>query len=388
MSVPAIAMDQHNPVTPGELQQAITAAEQEAVKTAIGGYLSPAIHLATLLAAVPGGPIPAEHPAALPLVSLLCKKYAFDTPRLVEDHVQALRDALNGWPGDWRPLLQKVAHGRYCAAFRAKYDDSKPRAKAPPLVHGLVLDAQPCIIGGVFKSMKTTLACDLAGALVTGHPFLDKTVECNAPVLYLTAERSAHSVRAMIETSATRREPDRTKWANLTVTSKNMIGTEGGRQVLAELIRQGGARVVFFDPLYLLIGEVNQSDLLAMGARLRKLCEAVIESRGTPILLHHALKDTPTGEYVGLKDLAGAGVAEFARSWLLLNRAAEYVGGKVHHLLAVAGTSEGDNTRMRIRLDETTMEATAAEPPGMVAEPSDTAAKPPAPNTWQGRRPV
>ena len=82
MSVPAIAMDQHNPVTPDELKGAVlTAYDADATATA-GRYVATTSHLALLLAAVPGGPIPAEHPAALTLARLLCRKYKLDTPEL------------------------------------------------------------------------------------------------------------------------------------------------------------------------------------------------------------------------------------------------------------------------------------------------------------------
>ena len=46
----------------------------------------------------------------------------------------------------------------------------------------------------------------------------------------------------------------------------------------------------------------------------------------TPIPVHHATKDMPIGRTMQLGDLAGAGIAEFARGWLLVNRLAAYDG--------------------------------------------------------------
>jgi len=362
MSVPAIAMDQHNPVTPDELKGAVLAAYDADATATAGRYVATTSHLALLLAAVPGGPIPAEHPAALTLARLLCRKYKLDTPELAQEHTQAMQLALCRWPGQWDPILLMAAQGRYCGLFQSRYDNSRPQHRILPLVKGMILDRQPCFFGGRAKSLKTTAACDCAAALITCSPFLEQAVASQTPVLYLTCERTPDSVRHLIETAATRREPDRTKWARLMVSSwKGLIEFEQGRKVLQEYIQSGGARVVFLDPLYLLLGEVNPTDLQAMGARLRWLCEPVIQGGGTPVLIHHTVKNTPTGEYASLDDLSGAGVAEFARSWLLLSRAAEYAGGNVHQLLAVAGTCEGSHARLKVQLDEQTMEATVAE---------------------------
>lgn len=367
-----------NPVTPDELKRVLQLVGQAELTRRNVGYLRPEELLPILLAAVPGGPIPPDHPASFTLVQLLFGGCKFDSADEVNDLRQSVLDALSRWPGNWGPVVVRLT----VAVFQSKYDDSRRKNVAMPLIEGLLLDRQPCVQGGRTKTMKTTLACDVAAALVTGTHFLGRSV-VPSPVLYLTRERPSAVVRRLIETSAERRQPNRRMWQPLSVTTQDLLATSGGQNVVKNLIRQCGARVVFIDPLNLMIGDVSPADLIAMGRKLRSLCDPILDGGGTPVLLHHTTKDTAVGEYPVLDDLSGAGVAEFARSWLLLSRVADFSGGHEHQLLALAGTSNGDYQRLRLTVNEATMEVAAT-----ADEPTTPTTKQPAAKTWPGRRPV
>src|SRR5262249_35037341 len=132
------------------------------------------------------------------------------------------------------------------------------------------------------------------------------------------------------------------------------------RQVLGRYLSLARAKAAILDPLYLLAPPANSSDLVAMGRALRALVSPIVEDAGAaPILLHHFPKSTPLGEVPTLRDLSGAGVGAWARSWLLVNREAEYDGAQVHRLLALIGTSTGDHSRLRITFDEKRWKITA-----------------------------
>jgi hypothetical protein len=102
---------------------------------------------------------------------------------------------------------------------------------------------------------------------------------------------------------------------------------------LDELTRgvvDGAIEVVLIDPLYLCLTDGNdaaqEANLFKMGPRLAAATRACLDVGATPIFLHHAKKRSNqvgrgyVTEPMDLEDLAYAGIAEFARQWLLLSR--------------------------------------------------------------------
>jgi len=84
-------------------------------------------------------------------------------------------------------------------------------------------------------------------------------------------------------------------------------------------------KVAIIDPLYLcLMGGADRAsanNLYEVGPVLFKAAKACLLAGATPVFLHHATKSAKkNAEPLDLEDLAWAGIGEFARQWLLLNR--------------------------------------------------------------------
>lgn len=224
------------------------------------------------------------------------------------------------------------------------------------LVEGVMVARQPLVVGGPAKALKTSLALDLAVSLGTGTPFLGrfKTPRaCNVAVF------SGESGRATINETLQRicrskgEEPgDCGVYCGFTLPRLNK---PGDRKELTHLLRANDIAVVVIDPLYLCLGRtVTASNLYEVGEVLAATAAACLRVGATPVLVHHTNKSagTATGS-VTLGDLAFAGIAEFARQWLLVNRAAEYCPGTGTHELALSiGGSAGHSSRWRVRVDE------------------------------------
>jgi replicative DNA helicase len=129
---------------------------------------------------------------------------------------------------------------------------------------------------------------------------------------------------------------------------------------LHQRLRDCSAQVVFFDSLYLCLLSGNStasaSNLYEVGPLLTRMRLACLDAGATPILLHHATKSSAQrgkGQPLDLDDLAFAGVAEFARQWLLLSRREEYqTGSGAHHLWMSVGGSAGQSGSWELEIAE------------------------------------
>jgi hypothetical protein len=86
----------------------------------------------------------------------------------------------------------------------------------------------------------------------------------------------------------------------------------------------------------------DASNVYAMGERLELIAEQIHRAGVTPILLHHFRKQGKTfSEVPELEDLSQAGVAEFARQFVLLKRREQYQQDGKHSLWFRWGGSAG-----------------------------------------------
>ena len=140
------------------------------------------------------------------------------------------------------------------------------------------------------------------------------------------------------------------------------LSDPGDRDRLRDGLATAAVRVAVVDPLYLcLLGgleKASASNLYEVGPLLRDAARACLDAGATPVLVHHATKGA--GQKAGgsgppeLDDLAFAGIGEFARQWLLVNRREPYRPGTGSHALNLAvGGSAGHSSHWHLDVQET-----------------------------------
>lgn len=224
------------------------------------------------------------------------------------------------------PSMQYAADFIDSAAFDAL------EIKHEWLIRGIMVANQPAIVGGPKKSLKTSLMIDLAISLGSGSPFLGNF---DVPRHFRVAVMSGESGQATLQSTA--RRVCRTKGVAL----RNCDVLWGFRlprlshnvdlQALGAAIVEKKIEVVVIDPLYLCLlsgnaAGVQAGNLYDMGPLLLRIAQTCLDAGATPILVHHTTKSSrfqagrETFEPLDLDALAFAGVAEFARQWLIVSR--------------------------------------------------------------------
>jgi replicative DNA helicase len=100
--------------------------------------------------------------------------------------------------------------------------------------------------------------------------------------------------------------------------------------------------------------DVSAANLYQMGPLLRRVADVCLQSGATPILVHHfnragAMSTDPPS----LENLAFAGIGEFARQWLLINRRQKFEPGSgIHNLWLAVGGSAGQSALFAVDVDE------------------------------------
>jgi hypothetical protein len=297
-----------------------------------------------------------NHPAAKALVLALLE-YEYKADKLIDP----LANALNSWRktlanNGWRDLVLPFAKQRMVDLFSEYHCSSG--SKLPEVVEGMIVQGMPAMVAASRKGMKTTLAAWLAACIISGNPFLGRKVQ-KSGVLVLTLETPPDEFYHKVHAAILELGFDEAKaWelisARLFATDDTeLVRTKEGREELGNFLWASGIKVAILDPLYLLVPRGLSTDLAENGRRLRKLCAPF---RGwhqvATVFVHHALKSVEPGDALNLSDLTGAGVAEYVRSWCLLNRKAEYQGGGLHDLIMVTGSYRGAYMRQDVRIDE------------------------------------
>ncbi len=245
---------------------------------------------------------------------------------------------------------------RDSAAFAAE------RHARPWLVEQVLAAGQPAVIGGPKKSLKTSIAVDLAISLGSGKPFLGKfAVPQQTRVAVLSGESGTatlqETARRVCQAKDVRLEACDVLWQ----TDLPLLSAQADRDALKHGLAAAGVKVVIIDPLFLcLVGggeKVTASNLYEVGPLLWKSCAACLEAGATPVLIHHttkfASKKAEAAEPPDLDDLAFAGIGEFARQWLLLGRRAPYQPGTGRNALVLTlGGSAGHSSVWALDVDE------------------------------------
>lgn len=229
------------------------------------------------------------------------------------------------------------------------------------IVEGVLVDGQPGVIGGAFKTMKTSVAVDLAVSIATGGHFLGYfRVPEPRRVGMVSGESGRHTLAETCDRVSTAAGVDpRFDLDNLIWSTTIPALTEPEHlEALRRFICQHELAVLVADPWYLMAGAAadNAANVYAMGQVYANLGRIGQDTGCTIIALHHTSRGASRDRAyrpVELGDLAFAGVAEHARQWLLLGRRAPYCPSSgVHELWLSVGGSAGHGGIWAVDIDE------------------------------------
>ena len=230
----------------------------------------------------------------------------------------------------------KPTPARFVALTSAAFDKKNYRRQF--LIEGLLVSRQVCVMGGQKKCLKTSIICDMAISLATGTNCLGHFPLATAKrVAVFSGETSPGDMqdlgrRVSLRHRVTLGEADGVLWVH----DLPMLSKQQDLAALTEFLGNNKIDVVFIDPLFLCLLDLASSssatNLYAIGPVLRTAAQACLAAGTTPIFVHHSTKganrSNRTQQTAGtrgsrsvvpldLDDLAFAGVAEFARQWIL-----------------------------------------------------------------------
>lgn len=226
------------------------------------------------------------------------------------------------------------------------------------LIEGVLVEGQHGVIGGPEKTLKTSIAIDMAVSLGTGTPFLfhgEFAVSTKTKTLVISGE----SGEKKIQTTA--RMVCQSRGLNLSdadvawiADGLPLLSDPGQVAELEHVIRGELAKVCIIDPAYLCIGNTNPFNVLEMGQVLGRVGDVGQRTGCTMLIVHHAVKPDRQARFrpMELADLSGAGWREWARQWFLLSRKSAYKSDGKHELLLNFGGSAGHSGRPTLLIDE------------------------------------
>lgn len=243
------------------------------------------------------------------------------------------------------------------------------------LVEGVAVEGQPGVIGGMQKTLKTSIAIDLGLSIAFGGHFLGRfKAHERRRVLFMSAESGMSTIQEtalrIADQMGRRLDDADVVWCEQVPRLDDMRHLDE----IEQLFRREGIQVAILDPTYLMLGEAadSVSNVFAQGRVLGNLNRVCMECGVTPILLHHLKRSGDPHAVPTLADLAFAGFAEFFRWWVLLARRTPYQPGTgLHELWASFGGSAGHNSLHAVDVDEGVRTATEPRRWGVLIQSPD-----------------
>jgi Primase C terminal 2 (PriCT-2)/AAA domain len=225
------------------------------------------------------------------------------------------------------------------------------------LVKRMIVAGEPLTIAGLMKTLKTSIAVDLAVSLGTRTPFLGHfDVYKQVRVAMLSGESGRPALQDVFRRVCRGRNIDPASVDVLWGFNLPSFADPGDMTELAEKAAEHGVGFSIADPAYLcaLRGiDVNDAkSVFAMGAHLSRYSEAMIGAGVTPAIVHHSNRQLKPGQRMELTDLAYAGFAEHAAQWILGSRDTPYRGDGVHPLTLNCGGRQGQGGIWSVRIEE------------------------------------
>ena len=217
-------------------------------------------------------------------------------------------------------------------------------------ISGLVSQGKPSVIAAPVKTGKTTLAAVATAAVLTGSKFLGRATQ-RSGVFVLTMETTPIELQCKVEAAIGKTKVVDGDRGQLLVTArKDVLGKKWLRSELIRYLKLTSTRLAIIDPLCLFM--TGSTDLASSTKRIRALTQPFADAGCGVLFLHHFVKSITPGEKPQFAHLNGAGIAEHADGWLLLNRKTDYDGGGVHDLTCLGGNRNGAYWTGSIRIDE------------------------------------
>lgn len=206
---------------------------------------------------------------------------------------------------------------------------------------------QPTVIAGPSKALKTTTSVDLAASLTLAQKFLGKFwVPQVSRVLFLSAESGLGTLQETFR-RVVRSKGHCMADAGDCLRLAPWVPKAKEADQLALLryeIHRHQAEVAIIDPVYQMIDGDDAASVSKMGQQLKAVADECLSLGATPILVHHTKKsseNSKANQPMELEDLAGAGMAEFFRAWILLSRRQRWEPDQPHRLWLSVGGSAG-----------------------------------------------
>jgi hypothetical protein len=301
------------------------------------------------------------------------EKYDFASARTREKALRAEQTKLEEQRDRQKTIVEKAYRKRRDREDsgvnhpRDFFDWEDPKQTRQWLVEGVLVEGEVCLLAGPRKTLKTSIALDLAVSLSSGQPFLGRfPVSKKGRVLFLSGESGQPTIvetaRRIASAKGISDVADLDIWWGTELPSVDRPDEGSPLEVaikyrlLTDVIEEVSPSVVIIDPLYVMLFSKmrgNAGSLFDVGPMLSALVEAC--KPATPVLVHHATKDLRAGQMMVLGDEAFAGCQEFARQWFLINRRRPFVldqEADVHKLLVSYGGSAGHNGNFALDIDE------------------------------------
>jgi hypothetical protein len=223
-------------------------------------------------------------------------------------------------------------------------------------------------LAGPRKVVKSGMALDLIVSVLSGKPWLgfdDFGAENGegVEVVYFSGELEKDKIDERIARICRAKgvDPSDAMKRITVINGMPYPADEFSMNQLRDLLARKVPTVVVIDALYRCINQtetgegagVNMTDKTAV-ARVLENLEAVCRGHNaTLVILDHLKKETWQGVWPDFRHISGAGIGEYIRQWVLVNRKGEYVQGSGHHdLMLRIGSDSNTGRDVRVEIDE------------------------------------
>ncbi|MBN2577639.1 MAG: AAA family ATPase [Pirellulales bacterium] len=213
------------------------------------------------------------------------------------------------------------------------------------LVEGVVVAGAPLVIAGPQKSLKTSIALDLAFSMATAGHFLGRFKAPEPiPVGFFSAESGLPTLAETLRRIAYAAGKNPADVHSLIISERvPQFSNSDDLLEIESIINQHSLQALFIDPVFMAMDGADAGNLFVQGQQIRRVSEVCQKNDCTLILLHHVKKGAGNDHQpLDLSSISWSGFAEAARQWCILSRREPYEPGTgLHKLHLGIGGSHG-----------------------------------------------